>query len=339
MKLRQFLLCHWVHILLSIFFGLYLTVFLYSLGVNVFGISFLLLGMLILLLSLFFYDFFTKKKFYDDMNQTLNGLTKKYLLTEMMEEPSFLDGKILYEVLVTCMKAMNDEIAKYKKNEREMNDYLTSWIHEVKIPMSVISLVCENEKNKSMKLIMDEVGKIDNYVEQALFFQKSSCFQNDFLITECSLNSIIKETIKRNSINLINLNCHIDLFQEEVKVFVDKKWFMFVLNQVISNSIKYCKPDFSLSFSVQEKEKGALLTIKDNGVGIPSDSLPRVFEKGFTGTNVRDKTKSTGIGLYLIRNLCEKMKVGISIDSKENEWTEVTFAFSFNRDFQNVTKM
>lgn len=273
------------------------------------------------------YDFFRRRVFYKEVIDIFEDLDKKHYIAEMIKVPNFYEGQILEELMRRTTKSMKDEIANYKGEQESYKTYIETWIHEVKIPMAGISLMCDNNPSFEATRIKEEVDRIDTYVEQALYYAKSSHVASDYIIREVAIDQVIKEVIRKYSKQLINSGTQIEMEVPERIVKTDSKWFKFILGQIISNSIKYKKDQLTLSFSLEEKDNQATLSIKDNGIGIPSKDLPKVIEKGFTGENGRREGKSTGIGLFLCDRLCQKMYLGFSIDSVEGEGTSVFITF------------
>ncbi len=194
-------------------------------------------------------------------------------------------------------------------------------------------MVIENNKNQATKSINEELDKIENYVEQALYYAKSNTIEKDYYIKKCMLKEMVNESIKRNKNTLIQEKIRIDLHDLENQVNTDSKWINFILNQIIQNSIKYMKKETEKEIEIYSK-KGidkVILYITDNGIGIKEEEIKKVFDKGFTGTNGRmSNKKSTGIGLYLCKKLCDKLGINIALESKENEGTTVKIIFPQN---------
>lgn len=191
-------------------------------------------------------------------------------------------------------------------------------------------MIIENNKNDVTKSIYEELGKIESYVEQALFYARSNTVEKDYYIKKTNLKEIVSETIKKNKGILIHEKVLVNIHDLEIEVNTDKKWIVFILNQIIQNSIKYKKQESILELQIyakEEKEK-VVLYVKDNGIGIKKGEITKVFEKGFTGTNGRlSGKKSTGIGLYLCRNLCNKLGIGIELSSTQDKGTQVCLIF------------
>ena len=272
-------------------------------------------------------DFYKSKKFYDNISVTLDKLDRKYLLPEVIEEPNFYHGKFLYEVLKETDKDMHEHVKKYILEQKEYREYIETWVHEIKTPIASTRLILENNESESSENIKKEIKKIEEYIDQALYYARSTDVSKDYIVKEFSLGKSVRNVIKKNSRDFINKRIAIDLKDLEYKVYSDEKWVEFIINQVINNAIKYSSKNSRVKIFANKSKNSITLKIKDSGVGIPNKDLGRVFEKGFTGENGRRFTKSTGMGLYLCKNLCDKLGLGLKITSKENEGTEVSIIF------------
>ena len=280
-------------------------------------------------------EFYRKKTFYDTLKENMEQLEQKYLISEIIKEPSFAEGKILKSVIQDTGKSMLENVNKYKYIQQDYKDYIELWIHEVKLPIATSKLIIENNKNEVTKNIEEELDQIENYVEQALYYARSSTVEKDYYINKCILKDIVNTAILKNKSNLILNKINIELENLDLQVYTDSKWCIFILNQIIQNSIKYKKDGNSiLQINAKENKENVVLNIKDNGIGIKQEELEKVFEKGFTGTNGRiDGKKSTGMGLYLCKKLCEKLGLSIEIESKKDEYTQVKIIFPKNSYF------
>lgn len=191
-------------------------------------------------------------------------------------------------------------------------------------------MIIENNKTSVTKSIDEELQRIENYIEQALFYARSNTVEKDYYIKKVKLRDIVYESIKKNKNVLIQEKVSMNLHDLDLEVNTDSKWIGFILNQIIGNSIKYKKIDSHLEIEIYAKQgkENVILYIKDNGIGIKEGEVTRVFEKGFTGTNGRlAGKKSTGIGLYLCKNLCNKLGIHIELNSVQNEGTKVQLVF------------
>ena len=278
-------------------------------------------------------EYLRKKRFYQKIFYLLDELEQKYLIVELIENTSFAEGKILKEILEQTSKSMLENVNQYQYVAKDYKEYIEIWIHEVKLPLAASKLMIENNKNEVTKSIKEELEKIENYIEQALFYARSSTVEKDYYIKKILLKEIVNECIRKNKNILMQEKITIKIHDLDVMVNSDNKWILFILNQVLQNSVKYKKQEGNLEIEIYavEKKESVILWIKDNGMGIKKGEITRVFEKGFTGTNGRILgRKSTGIGLYLCKKLCQKLGVAIELNSIQEEGTEVRIVFPKN---------
>lgn len=277
-------------------------------------------------------EFNNKKEYYNKLLLNLKELEQKYLITEVIEKPDFIEGKIFYEALQEVDKSMCENVNKYKYIQEEYKEYIELWIHEIKIPIATSKLIIENNKNQITKNIDEEINKIDDYIEQALFYARSNMIEKDYMIRKTNLKDIINSVIKKNKSQLISKKIKIEIKDIDEYVYTDSKWINFILNQIIINSIKYSKLDNpTIKIASRKLKENVILYIRDNGIGVKKGEITRVFEKGFTGTNGRIiGKKSTGLGLYLCKKMCDKLNIGIEFNSVEGIETEVKIIFPIN---------
>ena len=278
-------------------------------------------------------EYYKKKNFYNKLKQDLEELNEKYLISEIINTPNFTEGKILKEVILETGKSMLENVNIYKNIQEDYKEYIELWIHEIKIPIATSKLIIENNKSNVTRSINEELDKIDNYTEQALYYARSNDANKDYIITKTSLKEIVNMAVLKNKTNLLNNKVTVNLQEGlDKEVYTDSKWAVFILNQIIQNSIKYAKEaDKTIEIFSEEKKEKVILYIKDNGIGIKKGEITRVFDKGFTGENGRIiGKKSTGIGLYLCKKLCDKLGIGIELNSKQNVGTEVRIVFPKN---------
>lgn len=318
-----------IAILLLLFGIITIEIFLMAYNVGMFIKIYIPLIIMGLYMISIIIEYFKRKKFYDNLLKILEELDEKYLITEIIKTPNFLEGQILKNSLEQIDKSMLENVNKYKYMTEDYKEYIELWIHEIKIPISASKMVIENNKNAITKSIDEELDKVENYIEQALFYARSNTVEKDYYIRKVVLKEIVNESIKKNKSSLIQEKISIDIHDLEIEVNTDNKWIVFILNQIIQNSIKYRKKENSvMEIYANQGKENVILYIKDNGIGIKQGEIIRVFEKGFTGTNGRlSNKKSTGIGLYLCKKLCNKLGIGIELNSVQNEGTEVKLVF------------
>lgn len=316
-------------ILLLLFGLITIEIFLMAYNVGMFIKIYIPLIIIGLYMISIIIEYFKRKKFYDNLLKILEELDEKYLITEIIKTPNFLEGQIFKNSLEQIDKSMLENVNKYKYMTEDYKEYIKLWIHEIKIPIATSKMVIENNKNAITKSIDEELDKVENYIEQALFYARSNTVEKDYYIRKVVLKEIVNESIKKNKSSLIQEKISIDIHDLEIEVNTDNKWIVFILNQIIQNSIKYRKKENSvMEIYANQGKENVILYIKDNGIGIKQGEITRVFEKGFTGTNGRlSNKKSTGIGLYLCKKLCNKLGIGIELNSVQNEGTEVKLVF------------
>ncbi len=283
------------------------------------------------------FDFFRRYHFYQNLKNTLKTLDQKYLVLEMLNIPDFYEGEIFYQTLYEINKSMIEKIKEYYLNITDFKEYVEMWIHEVKIPIASLILLSHNHQDKIEKRYLEQIRKLDNYIDQILYYVRSENAEKDYLIKEQNLQEIIKSVALKNKDDLLENNIRLEVEVKKKQVLTDSKWLEFILNQIINNSIKYKKEnsDSYIQIKAIEKEEKIYLSIMDNGIGIDESNLSRVFDKSFTGQNGRIRAKSTGMGLYIAKRLCEKLGHQIIIESKVGEYTKVTIIFSQN-DFYKM---
>ena len=339
MKLNKYLRNNYLIILLFILIISIINLMLVSFKVEsqaIMGVNItVILGFIIYVI----YDFGRRKKFYNKFLNDLDLLDKKYLITEMIDKPNFYDGEILYDALYEIDKSMAEKIKEYSLSIKDFKEYIEMWIHEVKLPLASINLMIHNHKELSDKKIIEQLKRIDDDVEQVLYYVRSENAEKDYLIKETELSKVISNVAMKNKDILLENNIDFIVDVGNKKVLTDSKWLEFIVNQIVSNSIKYIKNDVEhlIKITTEENNKNVILKIYDNGIGISKSDIPKVFDKTFTGNNGRKIETSTGMGLYISKQLCKKLGHKITVDSKENEYTEVSILFNKN-DFLNVAK-
>lgn len=331
MKLIEYIKEKFVFMVINIVMTLSGVVILKALKVDTYAIVFISILNLIGVFSCYIYDYFNRKKYYDNLFKNLDGLDKKYFIAEILESGDFIESNIIYSVLEECTKSMKDEVADLKRNINDYKEYIETWVHEIKTPIASARLILENDEGYINKSVLEEIEKVEGFIEQVLFYARSSTVERDYIIKKIPLKNSINSVIRKNANILIEKRVKIQLEDIEKKVYCDSKWIEFILQQIISNSVKYMDKDEKyIKIRCLEKDKNIILKILDNGIGISEKSIEKVFEKGYTGENGRKYSNSTGMGLYLCKKLCLKLGLGISIKSKLGVGTEVTIVFPIN---------
>lgn len=313
-------------IVLSMFSAISIEILLIPYDINIIVRLYILFSIFFAFIVGILVEYFIKRNYYNDLNIKLNELKDKYLISELIDIPDFCEGKILKGVVEEAGKSMLENVNVYKHLQDDYKEYIELWIHEIKIPISASKMIIENNKTSVTKSIDEELDKIENYTEQALYYARSNTAQKDYLIKKYNLKEIINQAILKNTNSFVNSKISLEMNDLDIEVYTDSKWSVFIVNQIIQNSIKYSSR--KITIFKKELKENVVLYIKDDGLGISKGDLDRVFEKGFTGENGRIiGKKSTGIGLYLCKKLCDKLRIGLQISSKKGEGTEVRIIF------------
>lgn len=330
MKISKILNVFCAQIIIHVIFLCLMEVLLYIFDVNLFLMIYLLLiGMLLEMIYLG-QQYIKKIRYYNTIQSKLEMLDQKTMISEILEKPDFFEGKFIYDIVQICNKSMNDEILKYKTEAAGYREYIEMWIHEVKTPLAAAKLILENHPSEISDAMDEEMRQINYYLEQALYYARSNSVEKDYIVKELSLKDVVQNCVRSNAKILIGNRVKIQMEDLDYKIFCDEKWISFILNQIISNAVKYKKEDAHISFAVEQKDNQIFLKITDNGIGISSKDLPRVTQKGYTGTTGRNYHKSTGMGLYLCKKLCDKLQLSFKIESMEEQYTTVTIGFPRN---------
>ena len=214
-----------------------------------------------------------------------------------------------------------------RRSRQEMLDFYSLWAHQIKTPLAAMNLLLQSEEareDKDAKIFQEmrmELFKTGQYVDMVLSYLRAEDMSSDLLLKEYSLDEIVRQAVRKYSAMFILKKIRLEYEPCKEMVLTDEKWLLFVLEQLLSNALKYTEKGFIRIR--MEQGSPAVLLIEDSGIGIQAEDLPRVFEKGFTGYNGRQDKKSTGIGLYLCRMICEKLNHTVTITSDPGKGTAV----------------
>lgn len=236
------------------------------------------------------------------------------------------------ELAKKLYQAKQELISKNRIAKKELLDYYGMWVHQIKTPIAALDILLQNtermlyqldEKEMMQKAISVsdmkmELFKIEQYVEMALNYLRVEDISSDLVFKKHELDDMVRQVIRKYAKIFISKKIKIDFKLTKACIVTDEKWFIFVLEQIISNALKYIKKG---QIFIYMKEKS--LVIEDTGIGIPAEDIPRIFEKGFTGYNGRENKKSTGIGLYLCKNIMDKLQWNITVDSEVGSGTKI----------------
>ena len=215
---------------------------------------------------------------------------------------------------------------------------------ELEANIAALTLILHNHMDKCDKEFADrmntQIRRINNYIEQILYYVRSENAEKDYIINDARLSKIISNVALKNKDDLLENDITFEVSNADRIVLTDAKWMEFMLNQIVNNSIKYkdkTKTESYIKMSAAEDKKCVVLEILDNGIGINASDLPRVFDKSFTGENGREFSKATGMGLYIVKKLCDKLGSKVSIESVKGEYTRVKITFYKNDFYKEIT--
>lgn len=328
MKIKDYLIEKTYLIIASIITLLIFVLFLNAVRCNGQVIIVIVALFVALILSILIVEYMRRNIYYRGIQETINSLDQKYLVSELIEEAHFVDGKILYDILSDVNRDMIEHVNIYKRREQEYRDYIEMWVHEIKTPLAASKLILCNHQSETSQSIEEELDKVEGFVEQALFYARSTTMEKDYLIKEMDLKTSINKVIRKYSKIFIYKKIKITLTDVDESVYSDAKWLEFILEQIISNALKYTPEETGeIKICTKKYPEMTQLYIEDNGMGIDLKDIKRVFDKGFTGSNGRKNEKATGMGLYLSKLLCDKLNLDIQISSSTQKGTTLCIGF------------
>ncbi|WP_235720456.1 sensor histidine kinase, partial [Liquorilactobacillus vini] len=233
-------------------------------------------------------------------------------------------SQVYYQVLAGNQELFETRLQQLQLSDQQRKTYFNLWSHEMKLPLTVLKLAAENDAEIASELVLTQTIQIENQLELLLNYERLADFHHDLQFSSFSLRSLIVEIIKNNSILFIQKQLQPEiLLPVNQQLLTDRKWLAFCLQQIVFNSLKYATAKTKLTFKLVDGE----LLIQDRGIGISSDDLPRVFEAGFTGKNGRQQQAATGMGLYLVKQVCNQLEIDFRLNSVERQGTTVHFVF------------
>lgn len=273
----------------------------------------------------------------------INGEFIFYVISFLM----IIWGIVLVVSFVSYRNSLKAEPVEEKEDEeeelrwqivREKEDFFAMWAHQIKTPIAALNLLLQS-KETDTGMCRQELFKIEGYVEMALNYLRFDGMSNDIVLSSVSLSSMAKQVVKKFRTVFIHKHISVQLENLDYNILTDEKWFVFVLEQIVSNAVKYTN-EGSVTISAREEGRRILVEIKDTGIGIQSEDIPRLFQKGFTGYNGRMDKKASGLGLYLSKGVCNKLGHGLDVESVRGEGTKVTISV-YNEKVKNsdLTKM
>lgn len=296
--------------------------------INFPSLIYILLIGLILLFTFLAFDFSRRNKWWQQLELDSDAFVETPRLTSARSNEEQLYQDYFNELQSEQHALLNN----VKSQSNEQKDYIDSWVHEIKVPLASLNLISESIEDdlseRRYNQLRSNLKRIDDYVEQVLYYSRLDSFSKDYLIKSYSLKNIVQHTVKESADYFIQKNIRLTIEGEDQSVLTDEKWLQFILNQLINNALKYTDTGGQVTISFSKNERGTWLTISDTGIGIQPEDLGRIFNKGFTGNNGRnEETNSTGLGLYLAKSLTEKLGHHLYVESYVGKGTSFQLLF------------
>ena len=244
-----------------------------------------------------------------------------------LDAPTSQESCDLQEMIRSLGQRCNELTTQLQSAKQESLDYYTTWVHQIKTPISVMQMILQSEDTPEHRELSAELFRIEQYVEMVLTYIRLGSEDHDFVFRECDLDTLIRQSIRKYASQFVRRKIRLIYEPVQLTVLTDEKWLSFILEQLLSNAVKYTLQG-SVTITITPDKK---LSVSDTGIGISPEDLPRIFEKGFTGYNGRADKKSTGLGLYLCRQTADKLGIGIVADSTPGEGSVFTLDLSTRR--------
>lgn len=336
MTLGEFLSDRLRYLIFQAVFAVISALFLLATGTQTGVVVLLFLIWLLLFLVVQTVEFLTCRAKLSELENILEGLDKKYLFTECIPKGRTIYERKFTELFRRAGMSMIGAVSDAEAAKREYREYVESFVHEIKTPITAANLICRHVDADTRRKLTKELSQIETQIERVLFYARAEHPEKDFLISQHSLLDLAGQAIRQHRTLLIQSGVRVETENLEQMVFTDSKWTVFILGQLLQNAARYKSAQPVIILSAKQLKGQTELTVKDNGIGIPAHELSRVFERGFTGSNGRALGGSTGIGLYLCRKISSLLEIDLKITSTEDVGTSVTLTF-WSRE--NLTKM
>lgn len=321
--LRQYRMQAVVFFLFAVIFALVFDLYeleteavLYAAGLCI------LLGIVVLAVHFVFY--------YKKHQERRHILRNVRLMIDTMPEPGTL-GEADYQEMLRALKRMDDDsLIKWQNERRESIDYYTVWVHQIKTPIAVMRMILQEEDTEEHRELQAELFRIEQYVEMVLSYQRLGSGTSDFVFREYDLDSIIRQAVHKYAPQFVRKRIRLVYEPVSASILTDEKWLLFILEQILSNAVKYTVKGTVTITLTSDK----ILKIADTGIGIAPEDIPRIFDRGFTGYNGRADKKSTGLGLYLCKMAADRLSHKISAESEVGKGT--VFSIDLHTDYLEI---
>ena len=270
---------------------------------------------------LYLFWFLVRFRKYYQKCRTLRQMRQEIVITTRHLPPPEDTSEQAYQELVELLYQKQQELTQeWRVRYSDMMEYYTAWTHQMKTPIAAMRLHLQAADTPENHMLLEDLQRIEQYVEMVLCYLRLDSDSTDYLFVQCDLDSIVRQAVRRFSAQFIHRKIRLEYEPLDCQVLTDEKWLLFVLEQVLSNALKYTPSGGTVSIFLEEPKT---LCIRDTGIGIAAEDLPRIFEKGFTGCNGRTDKKASGIGLYLCRRICRNLNHTITAESQAEQGTTI----------------
>ena len=339
MKLKEYIKDELFKIILIIVYIILICGFLcaFNFGVQMAALMAVLAA--IFFIIMFIWDFCRKRNFYNSLIDNTQRIDKKYLVIETLDEPEFYEGNLVYTAMYDINKSMIEHINQYERGQQDFKDFIEMWVHEIKLPIASLTLMCHNDKEHIDKKFITQLNRLDDYADKVLYYVRSENAEKDYSFGKVNLKTIINKAAVKNKDIILSNNISLNVHDIDTYVNTDVKWLEFIVNQIISNSIKYKKTSgeaYIEVYSKQRQDSGtdkvgyAVLHIKDNGIGMSQEFVQKIFspfERERTSTVSR--TQGTGLGMAITKNIVDMMGGTIEVQTEQDKGTEFIVRLPF----------
>ena len=304
------------------------ALFLLATGTSSGVIVLLLLFLLLIFITTQAAEYLKCRRRLSELDVLMQGLDQKYLFSECAPPPRTVYEQKLFALMRCSGRAMIGAVSDAQASMQEYREYIESWVHEIKTPLTAAKLTCRHLEPDSRRKFSAELAQIEAHVERALYYARVKSPEQDCIIRQTALADIVSQAVGNHRTLLIQSQMKIETGDLDFTVYTDRKWAVFMLGQLLQNASRYRNNDSpSILLTAMGCDRQVRLTVSDNGIGIPAHELPRVFDRGFTGSNGRTRGGSTGMGLYLCRKLAVLLEIDLQVSSEEQKGTAVTLTF------------
>ncbi len=305
-----------VNLLIAIFFSI--SFYLYRLPLTAVFYPFIVCFFIQLVFAAISFRHYKQR--HDELvltKQNIDILTELSIKSCSYKEQSFIN------IINTLIKQKSNAHDDFNSRLKDTIQYYTVWVHQIKTPIASMRLLLQNEDSALSRKLSTDLSKIERYVQMVMVYLRINSDNTDYLFVSCSLDNLIKQAVKSFSTEFIEKKLELIYEPLDKEVVIDEKWFLFLLEQIISNALKYTQKGY---IKIYLSSEGSLC-IEDSGIGITAQDLPRIFENGYTGNIGRIYKKSSGIGLYLCKTVCDKLNLSITAASEPGKGTTIKIAF------------